>query len=531
MKAIARALKHVEQTPWTPTRRHRGSVLFENGSTTPSERPRLRHFGAYRSPTAIQHDNDFRSHFNTSHAGFGGGPSSLPAPSNLPVSPLLPHSQTGQTRERQPLKSATNPPGPVRNGSYGSFTRSSSPGLGLGQSFPTLDLPGPALDPNNTAYPSSIENEQTKNATTLPANPQIPPNVTRKNSRHGILPGPNNVFRPRVNSNPVASDEGRRPILQRLFSTKSGRDHFISHHVQPEAFVEVRIREAEFFTFLDKELVKIETFYRMKEEEASDRLVTLKSQLHLMHDSRTEELRYKTKRRDAGKNLAETVTSAADKRRTFGSSFMSKPGHSKDSSKGSIQKGTSGLVPRLTVGEESKDYVHRRPVPNVPYQSAKKKLKLALLEFYRGLELLKAYADLNRTAFRKMNKKYDKVTRARPTGRYMSEKVNKAWFVQSDVVENHLVTVEDLYTRYFEKGNRKAAIGKLRGKVYRPQDHSPSAYRNGLTCGAGLVLGIQGLVYAIEHLHSDDDTIRAQTAYLLQVYIPYIPFATIVSIV
>ena len=353
--------------------------------------------------------------------------------------------------------------------------------------------------------------------TDLPANPKIPPNATRKNSRHGILPGPNNVFRPRVNSASGTPGESKRPILQRLFSTRTGREHFINHHVDPEAFVEVRIREAEFFTFLDKELVKIETFYRMKEEEASDRLITLKSQLHLMHDSRTAELRHKNQRRDAGKKFAETVTSAAEKRRTFGSSFMGKSGHSKDSSQGSIHKGASGLVPGLTAAEQSKDYVQRRPVPNVPYNSAKKKLKLALLEFYRGLELLKAYADLNRTAFRKMNKKYDKVTHARPTGRYMSEKVNKAWFVQSEVIENHLVVVEDLYTRYFEKGNRKAAIGKLRGKVYRPQDHSPSAYRNGLTCGAGLVLGIQGLVYAVEHLHSDDDTTRAQTSYLLQV--------------
>lgn len=435
----------------------------------------------------------------------------MPVPSNLPVSPLRLDPPAAHPRERQPLRTATNGHGLGRTESYGSIIRSPSPRPR--QSFPSsLDLPGPALDPesSSTAFSSVNANGNNENGlangNSLPAKRSV--NAPQKTQRFGILPGPNDIFRPRVNSNP---DPSKRPILQRLFSSKISRDQFTNSHIPTEAFVEVRIREAEFFTFLDKELSKIESFYWMKEEEASDRLTTLKSQLHLMRDSRTQELIYKKQARDAGKKQSENGVPGPEKRRTFGSSFGGK-GHSKDSSKESEQN-----VPRLTVGDKSKDYVKRQPLTNVPYRSAKRKLKLALLEFYRGLELLKAYADLNRTAFRKMNKKYDKVTNSRPTGRYMSEKVNKARFVRSDAVENHLVVVEDLYTRYFERGDRKAAIGKLRGKVSRPQDHSPSAYRNGITCGAGLVLGIQGLVYAAEHLHGDDDTIRTQTSFLLQV--------------
>jgi hypothetical protein len=124
---------------------------------------------------------------------------------------------------------------------------------------------------------------------------------------------------------------------------------------------------------------------------------------------------------------------------------------------------------------------------------------------------------MNRKAFRKMNKKYDKVASARPSGRYMSEKVNKAWFVQSEVIENYLATVEELYTRYFEQGNRKAAVGKLRGRSSRIHDYSSNAFRNGLMLALGIVFGIQGLLDGIKRLEDEDDMVRIRTSYLLQV--------------
>lgn len=437
---------------------------------------------------------------------------------------------------------------------YGSII-SSPPDPRLLRQPPSLELPDPAMSPSQEAFPR--HNRAWRHSR---LNPNISPaprqaegvagdafhvgktHSPTKNQHSTLLPRHRSIFaQKRSISTPAGPiSPAQPPLLRRLFSGRPIGSPSVTD-VPLEAYKEFDLRQAEFTSFLDGQLEKIDKFYKSKENEAIKRLGTLKQQLHEMRDRRLAEVeaaqgakeQAKRDRDRIGSKNAEGMNGGAHQVGSTSSALkwlqpienaMGFGEHFGKNTKALKQMHSpSGASPNdlaaIQQGDSRRDFT-RRPTnqDDVPYRSAKRKLKLAMQEFYRGLELLKSYALLNRTAFRKINKKYDKAMKARPTGRYMSEKVNKAWFVQSEVLEGHIVAVEDLYARYFERGNHKIAVGKLRSKTSRTGDYTGSVFRNGLLLAGGLVFGVQGIVYGGKHLLHPDPAIKTQTGYLLQLY-------------
>jgi xenotropic and polytropic retrovirus receptor 1 len=436
--------------------------------------------------------------------------------------------------ETTPLTGAEN--GGLERGNvprrYGSFVATpprlaKSPDQGL----TPLRLPEPVLSPK-TLPPGNDRAGGTSSKKKVTTKPPVPPSDAyhigpNQTPHKKALTLPRHLFRSnRTASTPQTATASPSPFLRRMF-TGTGLSTPQSPDVPLEAYRELDSKQDDFFSFLDTELDKIENFYCTKEDEASNRLQVLRVQLHEMRDRRMEEV------------LAAQNHGDGDNKDMEDHNLLPN-GHSHDHGPGLLKplEGIISLRPNVgktttamtQLGSPSKpapkdldarrDYTKRNDQnQHVPYRSAKRKLKLALQEFYRALELLKAYALLNRTAFRKINKKYDKATNARPTQRYMSEKVNKAHFVNSQLLDSYIVAVEDLYARYFERGNHKVAVGKLRSKMSNSGDHSQVAFRNGIWVAAGIALGIQGMVYGFQHLHyHGNPAVRLQTSFLLQLY-------------
>jgi hypothetical protein len=436
----------------------------------------------------------------------------------------------------------------------GSPPRGSSTSL-RGRGPPSLDLPGPALrtqsqkstsnlrlevSPDDVGKSDGKKTDGKKSPRPDPSGRATVPKRKEPTHRAPLSIRHRSIFQPlRVNSSPVITTPGaepKRPMIKRLFSLGA------AHQATPAefpmaAYKDVDVRQGEFFNFLDLELEKIEDFYRSKEDDATRRLLVLRQQLHIMRDRRVEEI---LQARANSVSLKQSHQEGGNGKDANGNGFLAaKAAPLLNKLDGAFERARQGNIGRrskaletLTTGGPimnnddddetqenwNRDYVRKIKHSNVPYHTARRKLKLAIQEYYRGLELLKSYALLNQKAFRKINKKYDKAVNARPSLRYMNEKVNTAYFVTSDVVDGHIRMVEDLYARYFEGGNHKVAAGKLRAKTSRSTDYTSVVFRNGLYLATGLVFAVEGLVYAGQIIEgSDDGALRMNAGYLLQV--------------
>ncbi|POR36788.1 Protein SYG1, partial [Tolypocladium paradoxum] len=396
---------------------------------------------------------------------------------------------------------------------YGSFVPSPPPTSPLARDDTRneFELPAPAM----RAPPDSPELSRLTDAMRRGLNQFA---VNRRMTSAGV-PTVSNSEAPKSGTLP------RRPTVGPFSESPSHFRHILSHASRSDSggqlFDLARERERQFYDFMDSELEKVESFYKLKEEQAGRRLVLLKEQLHEMRNRRIQEMADTEEAVEDAPQNDRSNENGNDKANGWVLPIKAKIFPLGPNSKALRSMRRTPYLPPSTSGETRRDYSRRPPDRDVSYRTAKRKLKLALQEFYRGLELLKSYALLNRTAFRKLNKKFDKAANARPPLRYMNEKVSKAWFVNSDVLEGHIKAVEDLYARYFERGNYKLAAGKLRSLSKKSTDESGSSFLNGFLIGTGVVFAVQGLIYGSQLLFDDDVQLRKQTSYLMQIYAGY----------
>ena len=453
-------------------------------------------------------------------------------------SPLLVQTRAKASSARQ-IESGQDSVAPRTgvNAGYGSI--SPSPAISRSDTAPpSLRLPGPAL---SDTQPEHGNGSAAALGGAYPASSGAAGDIGRQNLHGGTLPplSRRNKEPKRLPPTPK-SWLARRPTLWARILPHGSPQTSEIRDVPLEHYRQVDLRKAEFFDFLDRQLRKIEEFYLSKETEATHRLRILEGQLCEMKERRVaqvtaaEQARTQAERQDheisAGvlhtNGFVGSTNGRSSKLRNYPFRMVDRlrDGRFGDNTRAwkklSSPERRQSPVPNVSDADGRRDFARRASRDNVPYRVAKRKLKLALQEFYRGLELLKSYALLNRTAFRKINKKYDKAVTAQQSGQYLTEKLNSAHFVNSELLDNFLVTVENLYAQYFEKGNHKVAVNKLRSKPGL-SDFSGTVFRNGLLLAAGLVLGIEAVVKSGYLLTHTTGISQSQVSFLLQLYAGY----------
>lgn len=281
---------------------------------------------------------------------------------------------------------------------------------------------------------------------------------------------------------------------------------------------------ANFFELLDSELEKVDSFYSEREKEMRDRGKLLKEQLNELghHRKKYYECNANAAAPSWASRLHLRLTAALQNQRHT-DKCSNQPGLvASESGRGglSITAGDEGTPERKTVspipassaGDSTQvtSLKSNRSTPstkangNIPlksnstsftsiqdYQSAKKRLKKAVVEYYRGLEALNNYRILNLTGFRKAVKKYEKITQVPAQAAYMKERVEPSAFASGAMVSSMLKEMEELFAARFERGDKKKAITRLRVGATQKSHHF-STFRTGMWLGLSIPATVTG---------------------------------------
>ncbi|KAF8944063.1 hypothetical protein BGZ46_006352, partial [Entomortierella lignicola] len=93
---------------------------------------------------------------------------------------------------------------------------------------------------------------------------------------------------------------------------------------------------------------------------------------------------------------------------------------------------------------------------------ARSRIKTALYEFYRSLEMLKNYKVLNNTGFVKIMKKFDKTAGWKASKAFVASKLRPAYFMSSTILSDLMEETENVFIEKFESGYRRRGMAKLR---------------------------------------------------------------------
>ncbi|XP_045461774.1 xenotropic and polytropic retrovirus receptor 1 [Harmonia axyridis] len=201
--------------------------------------------------------------------------------------------------------------------------------------------------------------------------------------------------------------------------------------------------DEQFFSFADKELTKINTFYSEKLAEATRKFASLQSEL----------------------SEAQGVED--------------------------FKQGKTSI---------RKNILRKKNVPARKIQE----LKLAFSEFYLSLILLQNYQNLNFTGFRKILKKHDKLFSVDVGAKWRVKHVESSHFYTNKDIDRLIRETESTVTQDLEGGDRQRAMKRLRVPPLGEQQSPWITFKVGLFSGSFMILVIAVILSGMFHKERDD---------------------------
>ncbi|CAG8560030.1 25762_t:CDS:10, partial [Racocetra persica] len=130
------------------------------------------------------------------------------------------------------------------------------------------------------------------------------------------------------------------------------------------------------------------------------------------------------------------------------------------------------------------------------YKDARKRMKKAICEFYRGAEMLKNYRNINYAGFKKILEKFDMITKLNGSEIYM-QKIDKSSFIKSKPLDVLMRDTEYIYTKLFGGNSRSYAIKKLRTPNRKHKTYYLPTIRSGIYIGLATLSLYNTLKYVI----------------------------------
>ncbi|XP_033129294.1 phosphate transporter PHO1 homolog 2 [Brassica rapa] len=128
-------------------------------------------------------------------------------------------------------------------------------------------------------------------------------------------------------------------------------------------------------------------------------------------------------------------------------------------------------------------------------REVEEKLKVAFVEFYQKLRLLKSYSFLNVLAFSKILKKYDKITSRKASKPYM-KMVDNSYLGSSDELMKLIQRVEATFIKHFANGNRRTGMNILRPQMKRERHRLTFSTGFSAGCVFSLIVALVSIIRA-----------------------------------